>query len=867
MLQQRDRSTARRRSVITMGKTTDILAVDFEANDKAALSKIDNYYGKLKKTDQAINDLGKNSKFAAGLDKQLAASETRFGLAVKRIKDSEAAAFGSAAKDSFLGSAASLSAAGAAAGAAIGAGLVIGTKAVVDAAREATDAQRVLAATAKETGASYDELAAKAETFGKKAALSNTDAQRTFSQLVNFANAAGRTDKLDEFTQKFTDLAAAKGINASQLGDISRQLNALTDEATDKLLNANSSAFYDKFAASLHKTAEQLTDAEKRAAVFDEVLRKGSIFDGEADRRLNSFSGQVDTLGKNFDDLKTKIGAAILPLAEFLTMSTNTALTGNTPEAPSPFWLGIIKTLQNPLVGGGAGLALFGDTDTSANAFTNGNDAETAKWKKTQQALQEGYKKNLDELAAALDNANGNLQNFALSHFLDRNAFRGMSAVEQEKAKTKAMEAAKEYLGLLDKSFQATFKTGNLDQLSDAFSTLQIYKNVLRREDLDKYVNQLSEAYSKGLRKILSDSKAPLSEIRETLKQALKAPELTSADREAVTRDFRAAIEASVKGGMEKIEELGKSTDQLFDRLFAQAGQSNPFVKVFTDADKAIENVRISTALLSKELQQTALELVRNQNAADLFSARLDSRLSAFDLRSQAEAFRNGNRPADSSRVDPATFERIVRGAINNRENIAGGGTFARDIDLDFTKLTDDQKRDLFEQQSIRNLRRAGQSDQTIASFLASQRRAAEAIAPPDANLSIQERLDKQLSIIEGLNPTSEAERAIADRRIIALTQGLKPDQLTDRENRAAAQARENEAARIEGAETKAQESRTEQLGVQKSIDANIAELLKVAKSEGLTGTIRIINEADDRVKVSLGKRPTDRSTEEMMNQ
>jgi hypothetical protein len=183
---------------------------------------------------------------------------------------------------------------------------------VVRVAARASDANRVLQASAIEAGIAYQKASGFVDDFARRAALSEQAAQRTFSGILAFSRAAGQTNKVQEFTKAFTDLAAARGIPAGNLGDIAKQLSTLQDEATDKLLQANPSAFYDALATSLGKTADSLTDAEKRAAVFNAVLEKGTQFAGEAEKRLQGVAGQLDVASARWEDFKTKAGEAII---------------------------------------------------------------------------------------------------------------------------------------------------------------------------------------------------------------------------------------------------------------------------------------------------------------------------------------------------------------------------------------------------------------------------------------------------------------------------------------------------------------------------------------------------------------------------
>lgn len=313
-------------------------------------------------------------------------------------------------------------------------------------------------------------------------------------------------------------------------------------------------------------------------------------------------------------------------------------------------------------------------------------------------------------------------------------------------------------------------------------------------------------------------------------------------------REFEKRRLESINQGRARIEELGKSTDDLFKNLFAKRGATNPFVSVFTEAEAAIESTRIATANLSKELQRQALDMVAANNANVLFAARLDARLQSVDLRGDAQKFRSQNSVFDTAKADL-----IVRQAMEKFQRETAAGLFRNPDNLAAFQGfgSNKQQLDLF------NFRR--QQDESSGIFrnpiFDEERRRELARREPGADLSVSERLDRQLKVIASLKPENDVQRAEADRKIIALTNGLNPADLTDAQRNAAAAARENEASRLDNAETAARSERAEAANVQKSIDKNIAELLDIAKKEGLTGVIRIINEAEDDARASLGKR------------
>lgn len=305
----------------------------------------------------------------------------------------------------------------------------------------------------------------------------------------------------------------------------------------------------------------------------------------------------------------------------------------------------------------------------------------------------------------------------------------------------------------------------------------------------------------------------------------------------------------SVNEGRQRVNEFGKTIDDLFANLLAKQGETNPFVRVFTEAEQSIKSVRIATSALSADLQKQAADMVAAANANALFGARLDSRLAAVNLRADAAAFRESGSTKAGDEIGNRALARFKRelseGVFRNLDNLtvfwSGSDVSAKTA----LEIFDFQRRQERRGGLFRN-----------PDFDAEQR---AAIAARPENQTAGDRLDKQLAALRSLRPENEQQRGEIDRRIIALTQGLNPNDLTDAQRNAAAQARENEAVRQENAERDAKIERQQAAELQKSIDANIAELLRIAQKDGLTGVIRIINEAEDKATVSVGQRPTAR--------
>lgn len=273
----------------------------------------------------------------------------------------------------------------------------------------------------------------------------------------------------------------------------------------------------------------------------------------------------------------------------------------------------------------------------------------------------------------------------------------------------------------------------------------------------------------------------------------------------------------SVKRGKERVEQYRKTIDDLVSGLAAQRGNTNPFVQVFTEAEEAIKRTQSATKGLSVELQAVILQQQQALNARNLFRQRLDTGLQAIDLRFDANRFRQaGSGAAAGSRLADFT---------NRIAQEEAGGLFRNP---DYVRWQTEQLR--------REQERAG------------------------AGGGIQERLDRQLDFLRRAGTTAE-QRAEVDRRIIALTQGVDPAELTGNQREDAAAAREREAVRLEKAERDAVSERTANQQLQSKIAADIGKLVQLAETKGVEAVIRVIDDTGGKVESRLAKRPSDKDT------
>lgn len=473
-------------------------------------------------------------------------------------------------------------------------------KEALKASKEAANSQLQLQSISKETGLAYEKLTAQAQKFGDVNLLSNREAQSTFAQIANFANAAGRADKLDEFRQKFSDLAAAKGINANQLGDISRQLNALTDEATDKLLNANPSAFYDKFAKSIGKTAAQLTDAEKRAAIFDEVLRKGAIFDGAAEQRFNSSASAVDKLSQKFENLKANIGKAVEPLAQFTNFLTDLAVADP-------------KLYQS---------------DAEKEAIRNN---ERILGQKRVDEIVKDLRASDERIRAASANPLGSIENFALSKVNIATGF------FDEKTRNKAIEDATkqavDFRDSLQKRIENALSGGDSSLAKFAFEDFKKFGNLFDLDTREKFQKGFSQVISAGFQKAIAQAKEDVPKLQKTLSEILGSSALNADAKNSLSTQINEQIKRVIDTAKDKLNDFRSSFSSL------SAG-GNPLVKLMSDFETATDRAEKQFGSFGKEVvkQIAAIERANLQKAINLQS--FQNNLEALNLTQEAERLR-----------------------------------------------------------------------------------------------------------------------------------------------------------------------------------------------------------------------------------
>lgn len=214
--------------------------------------------------------------------------------------------------------------------AALAAGVVKVVGAAIEAADRFDQSVRRLSASSKLTGIDLQLLEGNARRLAAELGISTVDARTFTGEIAKFAQAAGTTTGVDKFQAALLDLAAAQGVSTDRLVEGLPML-AEQDELLNRLGLANPSGIYAKYAASVGTTAAKLTDAQKKQAIMNEVVAKGSQLAGEAQRASQSAAGTQARAMARIQESLSQFSAAIAPARrafyEFLAGAVDYAAT------------------------------------------------------------------------------------------------------------------------------------------------------------------------------------------------------------------------------------------------------------------------------------------------------------------------------------------------------------------------------------------------------------------------------------------------------------------------------------------------------------------------------------------------------------
>lgn len=372
-----------------------------------------------------------------------------------------------------------------------------------------------------------------------------------------------------------------------------------------------------------------------------------------------------------------------------------------------------------------------------------------------------------------------------------------------------------------DDQFSQFLKNGSIDDLQRRLENIRRLQNVGGNTDVgvDPKTGKAIAVESEASKRRVEELRRLEQEIRERGRQ-------TSSDRSNVfeqqaenykksqesARKAQEEFAKSVEEGRKKVGELGKTYNAVLDGIVQRSNANNPFVQLFSEADRSMKVLRENTRGLSRDVIAQFEAMEQKANSLKLFEARIESGLGALGLRNEAANFRNPVDPEKNRLQQDAIIRQFLADNPNYGNSFFGGSG-------DFRSITYDQNGNMDEATRRDILSRSQLGRNTLET-------------PADR---LNKTLQDQFNLLNQ-NARSPDEQRIADRRFAALTQGVNPLELSDRNREAAAAVREREAVRIESAEKEAIDVARESRDLQKRIAESQEKLLLIAEKQGIRG-------------------------------
>jgi hypothetical protein len=609
---------------------------------------------------------------------------------------------------------------------------------------------------------------------------------------------------LADLNNSIIDLASARGIDKSSLPSLLNDIGQGTANAA--LLGQNAAAIFDEYAAKLGKTAEKLSDAEKRQALVNRLLSEGALNAGASANSLDKDAVSVDALDKAWTKfLATLAGAS----AAKSGLDALTKALGGEPEFgrfdPS-------RAFNTPGFGNVARTDSVGlgflirpelrDRLTPEKIFADDIAAADAETQKRHAEYRRLFEENRQAIIDAAKAPTANVVNAALAGL----NFDELSKKYNPEDLRKFLDKQVVDFKSLQESRSRAIETG-LEQGIGNVSELRRLSKIIPQQIIDPdEVRRLSQLASKDIadtfRDAIESAKSKIPQLRDLYKQIAIAPDIGTLEKNGLLRSINDQIDQTIKSQQERVKQIAETTRSAFEGVFTREGSRNPFLNFLDEADKRMRTLIKNTDGLSNALRNTLLEREKAQDNLDLLGLRFNSRDAAFNLNDEASTFKRFKLTGstDSAAVNSLKGFIAAQGPLNPQAQA-------------------------FYDQWLKQVQ----------------------------NQDAQDRLNRQIEIarssfLSGSNPSADA-RSLFDKEIIKLTPLDKIDQLSSKQLDLAISARQEEADHQLQAEQDAAKQRDEQLKVMNELSSQLKGLLDLANKGGLP--VNLGNQAITVVEVT----------------
>lgn len=205
------------------------------------------------------------------------------------------------------------------------AGIVLAIRGAIEAANEYNNAMVGLNSLAEGTGQDFGDLQAAAEDLASDGLMTVADAAASLKNLLARGFSA---DEAVDMLERLKDAAAFGRQSSLSLGEAVRSASeGIKNENSILVDNAgvtkNVAVMWEEYAATIGKSAANLTQAEKRQAEYNGIMAETAYQVGDAARYANEFAGKQAALEAATLRVNQALGAsvqgALTPLLEAVT--------------------------------------------------------------------------------------------------------------------------------------------------------------------------------------------------------------------------------------------------------------------------------------------------------------------------------------------------------------------------------------------------------------------------------------------------------------------------------------------------------------------------------------------------------------------
>ena len=248
--------------------------------------------------------------------------------------------------------------------------------------------------------------------------------------------------------------------------------------------------------------------------------------------------------------------------------------------------------------------------------------------------VTERLKENAEAQLRFIEKSVGEVNKLRLARLKERNAFAESLKLQERQAQ-----------------FEDRTQGASLERLKAIRAGLQ--SDLRRREQIERLTGEQDKEAVRNRQQILKLNKLIREEEKARFEQALRFG-VTVTRRGPSAREFQLKREAELEARLAKqraaaqrkaelerrkekrdreqalreVEKLQTGALSFFDSL-RTSSTGNPFVRIFSEADRQIKRVRESTKGLSGDIERAALGFAGAASASDIFGARLQTCLSS----------------------------------------------------------------------------------------------------------------------------------------------------------------------------------------------------------------------------------------------